>query len=90
MILGLLYGILLSLVTYFQFGMNPLLLGLVVGMSVAASIMVAATVGTLVPILLKRLNIDPAIATGPFVTTSVDILGVLFYFSIASLFLEIG
>jgi magnesium transporter len=83
-ILGVIYGILLSFVTFFRYGSSPVALGAVVGLSVAVSMVVAATVGTMVPIFLKRLNIDPAIATGPFVTTSVDILGVLFYFLIAN------
>ena len=50
---------------------------------------VAATVGTIIPLILRKLDIDPAIATGPFVTTSIDILGVLFYFLIAGVFLKI-
>ena len=49
----------------------------------------AATVGTFVPLILKRLNFDAAIATGPFVTTSIDILGVLAYFLIAKTFLSL-
>ena len=49
---------------------------------------VAATVGTIIPLILRKLDIDPAIATGPFVTTSIDILGVLFYFLIAGIFLK--
>ena len=40
------------------------------------------------PLILRKLDIDPAIATGPFVTTSVDILGVLLYFMIAGKFLN--
>lgn len=87
LILGVIYGVLLSIVAYARFGIDLIALGLVVGISVAVSILLAATVGTLVPLFLKRLNIDPAIATGPFVTTSVDILGVLFYFLIATAFL---
>jgi magnesium transporter len=50
---------------------------------------VAATVGTVIPLILRKLDIDPAIATGPFVTTSIDILGVLFYFMIAGFFLSV-
>ncbi len=51
-------------------------------------IMVNATmVGAIVPIWLKRLKIDPAIATGPFVTTTNDIIGLLIYFSLLTLFL---
>jgi len=40
-----------------------------------------------VPLLLQRLDVDPAIATGPFVTTSIDILGVSLYLGIANFFL---
>ena len=43
----------------------------------------AATIGSLVPLVLNRFEIDPAIATGPFVTTAIDIMGVAFYFLIA-------
>jgi len=42
-----------------------------------------------VPLLLHRMDIDPAIATGPFVTTSIDILGVTLYFVIANIFLPV-
>jgi magnesium transporter len=84
MILGAFYGLLLGIVAYLRFMEAPPALGLVVGISVCVSMVLAATIGTFVPIFLKRLNIDPAIATGPFVTTSIDILGVLFYFVIAT------
>jgi magnesium transporter len=49
---------------------------------------IAAAVGAFTPLILRKLDIDPAIATGPFVTTSVDILGVLLYFMIAGKFLN--
>jgi len=83
-LLGLTYGVLLGIVAHLRFMEITWTLGLVVGLSVGASMIIAATVGTVVPLLLKRLDIDPAIATGPFVTTSVDILGVLLYFTIAT------
>ena len=41
---------------------------------------IAATVGTIVPMFFQRIRIDPAIATGPFVTTAIDVLGILSYF----------
>ena len=47
----------------------------------------AAVVGTIIPILLNKLNFDPAIATGPFVTTSNDIFGIFIYFTIAKFML---
>jgi magnesium transporter len=51
---------------------------------------IAAAVGTCVPLIMHRLDIDPAIATGPFVTTAVDILGLLFYFWLATILLTIA
>lgn len=54
-----------------------------VALTMIVVIAIAASVGSLVPILLYRRKIDPAIATGPFVTTSNDILGLLIYFLIA-------
>ena len=89
LILGSLYGILLGVFAKFTFTDTPDNLGFVVGLSICASMVVAATVGTIIPLILRKLDIDPAIATGPFVTTSIDILGVLFYFLIAGIFLKI-
>ena len=88
LILGSLYGILLGVFAKFTFTSAPDNLGFVVGLSICASMVVAATVGTIIPLILRKLDIDPAIATGPFVTTSIDILGVLFYFLIAGIFLK--
>jgi len=88
LILGSLYGILLGLFAKITFTNAPDNLGFVVGLSICASMIVAATVGTIIPLILRKLDIDPAIATGPFVTTSIDILGVLFYFLIAGVFLK--
>ena len=89
LILGSLYGILLGIFAKITFTNSPDNLGFVVGFSICASMIVAATVGTIIPLILRKLDIDPAIATGPFVTTSIDILGVLFYFLIAGIFLKI-
>jgi magnesium transporter len=88
-ILGILYGILLGLFAKITFVDSPKNLGFVVGLSICSSMIIAATVGTIIPLLLRKLDIDPAVATGPFVTTSIDILGVLFYFFIAGYFLQI-
>jgi len=88
-ILGILYGILLGFLTLFVFKDAPSNLGLVVGISICASMIIATSIGTIVPLLLRRLDIDPAIATGPFVTTTIDILGVTLYFVIAALLLPL-
>ena len=83
LILGVLYGLLLGFFADFSFEDAPSNLGIVVGLSICASMLLAATIGTVTPLILRKLDIDPAVATGPFVTTSIDILGILFYFVIA-------
>jgi magnesium transporter len=65
------------------------MLGVVVGLSICSSMIIAATIGSLVPLILNRFDIDPAVATGPFVTTAIDILGVTLYFLIAGHFIII-
>ena len=89
LILGILYGVLLGLFANLRFIETDPMLGLVVGLSIACSMLIAVTVGSFTPLILRKLDIDPAIATGPFVTTSIDILGVLFYFVIAGILLNI-
>ena len=88
LILGILYGLLLGVVAIFQFIDVSPMLGIVVGLSICISMIIAATIGSLVPLILNRFEIDPAIATGPFVTTAIDILGVAFYFIVAGVFIN--
>ena len=61
--------------------------GITVAVSLISVIIIASIIGTFVPIILDKRGIDPALATGPFITTSNDILGILIYFSIAKLIL---
>jgi len=83
--LGFICGLLLGVVAHFRY--NLWLLGLTVGLAVMCSMTIAATVGSLVPMVLARIHIDPVVATGPFVTTSIDILSIFFYFQIATILL---
>lgn len=85
-VMGLLFGTLIGLVSMgvAEPSTDPLRLGIVVALGTAGSMTIAAAVGTSTPLILDRLDIDPAVATGPFVTTSVDIAGLLFYFWLAS------
>ena len=83
LMLGILYGLLLGVFAMLKFLDVSPMLGVVVGVSICISMIIAATIGSLVPLILNRFEIDPAIATGPFVTTSIDILGVACYFLIA-------
>ncbi|AUC85725.1 magnesium transporter [Polaribacter sp. ALD11] len=62
-------------------------LGITVAASLVSVIIIASIIGTFIPIILAKRGIDPALATGPFITTSNDILGILIYFSIAKLVL---
>nr|WP_320113896.1 magnesium transporter [uncultured Desulfuromonas sp.] len=66
---------------------NPYL-GMVVGSAMAIAMTVAATMGVLAPAFFKRIGIDPAIASTPFVQTSNDITGILIYFGTATLFIS--
>ena len=88
-ILGVLYGVVLGIFAKFKFMNADPMLGFVVGLSICVSMLIAVAVGSLIPLFLRKLDIDPAVATGPFVTTSIDILGVLLYFIIAGLLLNI-
>lgn len=65
-----------------------IMLGIVVGISMFVAITVAAIMGTLIPIILKTLNRDPAISSGPFVTTANDITGLVIYLSLATYLLN--
>jgi len=89
LILGTVYGLFIGIVAQLRFHSEPLSLNLAfaVGLAVLCSMSVAALVGSMVPMLFEKANIDPAVATGPFVTTSIDIVSVYFYFIIANLLL---
>ncbi|MEJ2199748.1 MAG: magnesium transporter [Desulfuromonadaceae bacterium] len=65
---------------------NPYL-GLVVGLAMVTAVTVAATMGVLAPAFFKRIGVDPAIASIPFVQTANDITGILIYFGTATMFL---
>ncbi len=86
--LGSSFGLLLGLLAHFKY-QSPVYLGLVVGLAVFLVMTMAATVGTTVPLILKKFHVDPAVATGPFITTTIDVLGVTLYFSIAKFFLHL-
>ncbi|MEZ4524629.1 MAG: magnesium transporter [Desulfobacterales bacterium] len=85
LLLGMIYGILMGGVAFYQYGMYRLSAS--VCSALLCSMSVAALVGSTLPMIFARFNIDPAVATGPFVTTSIDIVAVFLYFEIATLFL---
>jgi len=91
MLLALLNGFILSclLLVFTWIWKGDFLTSLAISISLIAVIVVAGFIGTFVPLFLDKRGIDPAIATGPFITTSNDIFGILIYFSIAKLILGI-
>lgn len=83
---GLFLAIILILGSHFIIGVGWDI-GITVAVSLVTVIVIAALIGTFVPIALNKYGIDPALATGPFITTSNDIFGILIYFTIAKLIL---
>jgi magnesium transporter len=79
----------LFLLGYHYFLYGEFMVGFAISISMIAVILFAATLGTLVPLLLHRNKIDPAIATGPFITTTNDVFGIFLYFAIARLILGV-
>lgn len=82
---GAVISILAFLVSFLIYGSYRL--GITVSLSLFSVIIIAALLGTLVPLTLDKYKIDPALATGPFITTMNDILGLFVYFMIGALIL---
>ncbi len=86
-ILGAVYGVMIGMVAQLRY--STAMVAVSVGIAVTSSMIVAALVGSIVPMGFARINVDPAVATGPFVTTAIDIVSVYFYFQIATILLGI-
>ena len=65
------------------------IIGITVSIALLSVIVIASLIGTFIPIVLDKYGVDPALATGPFITTSNDIIGIIIYFTIAKLVLGI-
>ncbi len=89
-ILGLINGLTIAgiviLVSHFAF-QAEYIISTTVAIALVTVIVNAAIIGTFIPIFLAKRGVDPAVATGPFITTSNDVLGILIYFSIAKMLL---
>lgn len=83
---GLLLALLLMIGSHFLLGVSYMI-GVTVSIALVSVIIIASLIGTFIPIFLNKYGIDPALATGPFITTSNDICGILIYFSIAKIIL---
>jgi len=85
LLMGVACGIILSLVGWIW---HQSFLGVVVGVSLITAFLVSTSMATFMPILLKRVGVDPAVAAGPFVTTANDITGITIYLTLATIFME--
>ncbi|MBA4536421.1 magnesium transporter [Bacillus aquiflavi] len=86
LITGTTCGILVTIIIYVWLG--DIFLGLLVGFSILAALFVATLAGAFVPLLMHKLNIDPAVASGPFITTVNDLISIFIYFQMATLFIQ--
>ncbi len=84
-LIGSTFGILVTLVTW-QWRHN-FELGIVVGCAMTINMSLATLLGTITPFILKKMKIDPAIASGPVIATAIDVLGLAIYFTLVSIFL---
>ena len=84
-LVALLLGALILLAAQIFEIVDPLRLAVAAGLSLATVIVMAATLGATIPLVLNHFKVDPAMATGVFITTSNDIFGVLIFFVIATL-----
>lgn len=83
-ILGFVATYIFALVLSFE---SPLLMGLVIGLSLTLTIIISPVIGFMIPVFIKSIKKDPAVASGPFITTLIDILSILIYFGLATLIL---
>lgn len=91
--IGLALGLLLSLVGFVRtllFGTaeHPFVMGAVVAISLIAVVALGTLTGSLMPLLIKRLGLDPAVSSTPFVASLVDVLGLIVYFTVSRIALS--
>lgn len=84
--IGITCAVLISIIAYIWQG--NLILGAVVGCSLFFTLIIGTLAGTIIPLILYRFKIDPAVASGPLITTLNDIFSLLTYFGIATMFLK--
>jgi len=90
-LMGLALGSALGLMAYFRvfFQDQNVMLGCIVAAALLATLLTANLAGALIPLVLKRLKLDPALTAGPFIATVIDAVGIFIYFQIALLLIKI-
>lgn len=87
-LLGLACALILMIVIPLLYPSGDFMLAVIVGSTLILTLSLSAAVGALIPLIIKKLKIDPAVASGPFITTINDIMGLLIYFTIATTMLN--
>ena len=82
---GIIFAIIISLVSMYWF--QDGLLGLIIGLAMVLNLIIAGFAGTIIPLTLDRLSIDPALASGVILTTITDVFGFLSFLGLATMFL---
>ncbi len=85
---GVVLGVFVFLVVVFLYGFEPLF-GITVGVALFCVVLLSSFMGTVTPLVLNHFGINPAIASGPFITTTNDLLGLAVYFGVAMLLLKL-
>ncbi len=83
---GLVCSLIVAFMTYILNG--EMILSLIIGVSMWANMITAATIGTLVPLVFKRVGVDPAVASAPFISTTIDITGISIYFTLTTILMN--
>ncbi|MGA9263851.1 MAG: magnesium transporter [Desulfobacterales bacterium] len=90
LLMGLALGLSLGLMTYFRVFLQDhnMILGCIVAMALLVTLLTANLAGALIPLLLRRMGLDPALTAGPFIATIIDAVGITLYFQIAAILLR--
>ncbi|GAE94281.1 magnesium transporter [Gracilibacillus boraciitolerans JCM 21714] len=86
LITGLSCGVIITLLIAFWY--SDVFLGILVGISIMATLLVSTVSGAFIPLIMYRFNIDPAVASGPFITTLNDLTSIFIYFGLATIFMN--
>ncbi len=82
--LGAFYGIILGIIALYFYKEADIFMSISIALGITIAMILATFTGAVGPIVLNKFKVDPAIATGPFVTTTIDIIGIMIYLSIAT------
>ncbi|RPJ74233.1 MAG: magnesium transporter, partial [Desulfobacteraceae bacterium] len=91
LVMGLALGLALGLMAYFRVILqdNNLILACIVSAALMATLLTANLAGALIPLVLRKLKLDPALTAGPFIATIIDAVGITIYFQIAIVLLKV-